>query len=106
MKKYGIGSTSIFLVCFALLFSKDIRHFGNKSLGDILLYKLNLPSYKINPNGTLGFHYTAFISFVILIFALLLSIKFSKHKYAKESGIIASALLLLYTFLLIENIFI
>lgn len=75
-KKIGIGSLSLLLVIIAFVWAFNI--FG-VCVGDHILATLNIPTWSNMANAT-GTHYTIFYSFIFLIPALILSIKY-KDKF-------------------------
>ena len=72
-KKIGIGSLSLLLVIIAFVWAFNI--FG-VCVGDHILATLNIPTWT-------GTHYTIFYSFIFLIPALILSIKYKDNLFAK-----------------------
>ncbi|MDF2802058.1 MAG: hypothetical protein K0S61_1961 [Anaerocolumna sp.] len=98
-KKWGIGSFSFLLFILTILWSVNIKSLGDFCLGDFLLNAVDLPTWS---NGLSGTHYTVYYSFIFLIPATIIGIKFKNHKFAK-SGKIGSAALM--CFLLIFSIF-
>ena len=75
-KKIGIGSLSLLLVIIAFVWAFNI--FG-VCVGDHILATLNIPTWSNMANAT-GTHYTIFYSFIFLIPALILSIKYIVYK--------------------------
>ncbi len=73
----GIGSVSLFLVVWTIIWSFNI---GKFCLGDRVLNTINLPVYS---DGTQGIHYTIFYSYLFLVPALLLAIKYKNNLFAK-----------------------
>ena len=78
-KKIGIGSLSLLLVIIAFVWAFNI--FG-VCVGDHILATLNIPTWSNMANAT-GTHYTIFYSFIFLIPALILSIKYKDNLFAK-----------------------
>ncbi|TCZ69616.1 hypothetical protein E0485_23690 [Paenibacillus albiflavus] len=77
-KKIGLGSISLLLFIFGILFSIS---FGNReSFGDNILRFLGLNPWS---NGDTGLHYTIFYSLVFYIPALILGYKFKNDLGAK-----------------------
>jgi|GEM_PF-5295735 len=73
MKKLGLGSISLPLAIFAIIFSFD---FGPRliSLGDIILEFFNIP--KRSPNN---FHYSIIISFLLIVGSIFIGNKYPDH---------------------------
>ena len=93
-KKNGIGSLSLLLVIIAFVWAFNI--FG-VCVGDHILATLNIPTWSIMAYGS-GTHYTIFYSFIFLIPALVLAIKYREDLFAKVgkwSSIVFIAILLL-----------
>lgn len=93
-KKIGIGSLSLLLVIIAFVWAFNI--FG-VCVGDHILATLNIPTWSNMANAT-GTHYTIFYSFIFLIPALVLAIKYREDlvaKVGKWSSIVFIAILLL-----------
>ena len=78
-KKIGIGSLSLLLVIIAFVCAFNI--FG-VCVGDHILATLNIPTWSNMANAT-GTHYTIFYSFIFLIPALILSIKYKDNLFTK-----------------------
>ena len=78
-KKIGIGSLSLLLVIIAFVWAFNI--FG-VCVGDHILAILNIPTWSNMANAT-GTHYTIFYSFIFLIPALILSIKYKDNLFTK-----------------------
>ena len=78
-KKIGIGSLSLLLVIIAFVWAFNI--FG-VCVGDHILATLNIPTWSNMANAT-GTHYTIFYSFIFLIPALILSIKYKDNLFTK-----------------------
>lgn len=94
MKKIGIGSISLLLVVIAFFWAFEIMGF---CLGDSILATLNILTWSNSANAS-GTHYTVFYTFIFLIPALILSIKYRDDLFAKVgkwSAIIYIATLLL-----------
>ena len=94
MKKIGIGSISLLLVIIAFFWAFEIMGF---CLGDSILATLNIPTWSNSANAS-GTHYTVFYTFIFLIPALVLAIKYRDDLFAKVgkwSSIIFIAILLL-----------
>lgn len=94
MKKLGIGSISLLLVIIAFFWSFEIMGF---CLGDSILATLNIPTWSNSANAS-GTHYTVFYTFIFLIPALVLAIKYRDDLFAKIgkwSAIVFIAILLL-----------
>lgn len=79
MKKIGIGSISLLLVTIAFLWAFEIIGF---CLGDSILATLNVPTWSNSANAS-GTHYTVFYTFIFLIPALVLAIKYKDDLFAK-----------------------
>ena len=94
MKKIGIGSISLLLVIIAFFGAFEIMGF---CLGDSILATLNIPTWSNSANAS-GTHYTVFYTFIFLIPALVLAIKYRDDLFAKVgkwSSIVFIAILLL-----------
>lgn len=94
MKKIGIGSISLLLVIIAFFWAFEIM---GLCLGDSILTTLNIPTWSNSANAS-GTHYTVFYTFIFLIPALVLAIKYRDDLFAKVgkwSSIIFIAILLL-----------
>lgn len=94
MKKIGIGSISLLLVIIAFFWAFEIMGF---CLGDSILATLNIPTWSNSANAS-GTHYTVFYTFIFLIPALVLAIKYRDDLFAKVgkwSSIVFIAILLL-----------
>ena len=94
MIKIGIGSISLLLVIIAFFWAFEIMGF---CLGDSILATLNIPTWSNSANAS-GTHYTVFYTFIFLIPALVLAIKYRDDLFAKVgkwSSIIFIAILLL-----------
>lgn len=94
MKKLGTGSISLLLVIIAFFWSFEIMGF---CLGDSILATLNIPTWSNSANAS-GTHYTVFYTFIFLIPALVLAIKYRDDLFAKIgkwSAIVFIAILLL-----------
>lgn len=73
MKKLGLGSLSLPLAIFGIIFSFD---FGPRltSLGDIILKFFNIPQR--SPNN---FHYSVIISFLLIVSSIFIGNKYPDH---------------------------
>lgn len=94
MKRIGIGSISLLLVIIAFFWAFEIMDF---CLGDSILATLNIPTWSNSANAS-GTHYTVFYTFIFLIPALVLAIKYRDDLFAKVgkwSSIVFIAILLL-----------
>lgn len=80
-RKLGIGSISLLLVIIAFFWAFEIKGF---CLGDSVLATLNIPTWSNGANAS-GTHYTIFYTFVFLISALVLAIKYKENLFAKVS---------------------
>lgn len=78
-KKFGIGSISLLLVIIAFFWAFEIHGF---CLGDSILATLNIPTWSNSSNAT-GTHYTVFYTFIFLIPALVLAIKYKNDLFPK-----------------------
>ncbi|MBE5820205.1 MAG: hypothetical protein E7310_05275 [Clostridiales bacterium] len=78
-KKIGIGSLSLLLVIIAFFWAFEIMGF---CLGDSILATLNIPTWSNSANAS-GTHYTIFYTFIFLIPALVLAIKYKEDLFAK-----------------------
>lgn len=78
-KKLGIGSISVLLVIIAFIWAFEI--FG-VCVGDHVLATFNIPTWSNSANAS-GTHYTIFYSFIFLIPALLLAIKYKNDLFSK-----------------------
>lgn len=94
-KKIGLGSISLLLFIFGILFSIS---FGNReSFGDNIFRFLGLNPWS---NGDTGLHYTIFYSLIFYIPALILGYKFKNDlgaKLGKSLSLITIILLLIIT---------
>ncbi|RLL39987.1 hypothetical protein D8M04_19580 [Oceanobacillus piezotolerans] len=88
-KKIGLGSISVLLFIFGILFSV---------FGDSVLRFLGLNPWS---NGDTGLHYTIYYSLIFYIPALILGYKFKNHLGAK----LGKTLSLIMTILLIVTLF-
>lgn len=77
--KIGIGSISFLLVIVAFFWAFEIMGF---CLGDSILATLNIPTWSNSANAS-GTHYTIFYTFIFLIPALVLAIKYKDDLFAK-----------------------
>ena len=94
MKKIGIGSISLLLVIIAFFWAFEIAGF---CLGDSILATLNIPTWSNSANAS-GTQYTVIYTFIFLIPALVLAIKYGDDLFAevgKWSAIVFIAILLL-----------
>lgn len=99
-KKIGVGSISLLLVVIAVLWSFNINGF---CFGDYVLSLLNIPAWS---DGTEGIHYTAFSALILLIPALLISLKFKDSLFSKIGkwlSIILIIMILLWMIFVISN---
>ncbi|HVI39083.1 MAG TPA: hypothetical protein VM577_00345 [Anaerovoracaceae bacterium] len=83
-KKIGIGTASFLLVVLALFWSVELKN--GICIGDTVLKKISLPSWT---NGSTGFHLTLLYCLIFLIPALILSLKYPDHLFAKTSKAIS-----------------
>ena len=84
-KKMGIGSISLLLVIIAFFWAYEIYGF---CLGDSILATLGIPIWS-NSAGASGTHYTVFYTFIFLIPALILSIKYKENKFALAGKVLS-----------------
>lgn len=84
-KKIGIGSISLLLVIIAFFWAYEIYGF---CLGDSILATLGIPTWS-NSAGASGTHYTVFYTFIFLIPALILSIKYKENKFALAGKVLS-----------------
>lgn len=84
-KKTGIGSISLLLVIIAFFWAFKIFGF---CLGDSVLAMLNIPTWSNSANAS-GTHYTVFYTFIFLIPALILSIKYKEDKFALAGKVLS-----------------
>ena len=85
MKKIGIGSISLLLVIIAFFWAFEIM---GLCLGDSILTTLNIPTWSNSANAS-GTHYTVFYTFIFLIPALVLSIKYKENKFALAGKVLS-----------------
>ena len=85
MKKIGIGSISLLLVIIAFFWAFEIM---GLCLGDSILTTLNIPTWSNSANAS-GTHYTVFYTFIFLIPALILSIKYKENKFALAGKVLS-----------------
>ncbi|QAT43857.1 hypothetical protein [Aminipila luticellarii] len=97
-KKFGVGTLSLILFIFAMVWTSDIKSLDGFCLGDTVLNFINLPAYSIYPNGNPGLHYTTFYSFAMLIIAIILGHKFPEHIFAKSGKILSIIFSLLFVY--------
>lgn len=78
MKKIGVGSISLLLIIFAIIWSFS---FGLEGfcLGDTILSFVGIPTWS---NGNSGTHYTIFYSLIFLLPAVPISIKYEHDLFA------------------------
>ncbi|ATP40347.1 hypothetical protein CSE16_09965 [Solibacillus sp. R5-41] len=92
-KKIGLGSISLLLFIFGILFSFS---FGDReSYGDSILRFIGLNPWS---NGDTGLHYTIFYSLIFYISALILGYKFKNDlgaKLGRTLSLIATIFLIL-----------
>ena len=80
-KKLGIGSISLLLSLFAILWSCNIPvHHDTFCIGDYVLTQLGLPIWS---NGTIGTHYTVFWGLLLFLPAFYLGRKYDHHLFAR-----------------------
>lgn len=94
MKRIGIGSISLLLIIIAFFWTVEIMGF---CLGDSILSTLNIPTWSNNVNAS-GTHYTVFYTFIFLVPALVIAIRYKDDLFAKVGkwvSIIFIAILLL-----------
>ena len=84
-KKIGIGSISLLLVIIAFFWAFEINGF---CMGDSILATLSIPTWSNSANAS-GTHYTVFYTFIFLIPALIISLKYKKDKFAKVGKILS-----------------
>ena len=84
-KKIGIGSISLILVIIAFFWAFEINGF---CLGDSVLATLNIPTWSNSANAS-GIHYTVFYTFIFLIPALVLSIKYKENKFSLAGKVLS-----------------
>ena len=84
-KKIGIGSISLLLVIIAFFWAYEIYGF---CLGDSILATLGIPTWS-NSAVASGTHYTVFYTFIFLIPALILSIKYKENKFALAGKVLS-----------------
>lgn len=97
MKKIGIGSISLLLVLIAFFWAFEINGF---CMGDSILATFNIPTWSNSANAS-GTHYTVLYTFVFLIPALIISLKYKEDKFAKTGKILS----IIYLSLLILSMF-
>lgn len=98
-KKIGVGSIPLLLAIIAIFWSFNINGF---CLGDYILSLLNIPAWS---DDSEGIHYTAFSALLLLVPALLISLKFKDDllsKIGKWLSIILIAMILLSIFFIIK----
>ena len=78
-KKLGLGSISLLLVVIAFFWAFEIMGF---CLGDSILATLNIPTWSNSANAS-GTHYTVFYTFIFLIPAIAIAIKYKNDSFAK-----------------------
>ena len=94
-RKLGIGSLSLVLVIIAIFWCCNISILNNFCLGDYILNMFDIPIWS---NGTTGIHYTIFYSYIFLIPAIFLGIKYKEDLFAtagKTISIILGIIILL-----------
>ena len=101
-KKIGIGSLSLLLVIIAFVWAFNI--FG-VCVGDHILATLNIPTWSNMANAT-GTHYTVFYSFIFLIPALILSIKYKDNLFTKVGNWNTFTWIYIYDCIVISLLFI
>lgn len=83
--KIGIGSISLLLVIIAFFWAYEIYGF---CLGDSILVTFGIPTWSNSANAS-GTHYTVFYTFIFLIPALILSLKYKEDKFAKIGKVLS-----------------
>ena len=84
-RKIGIGSISLLLVIIAFFWAFEINGI---CLGDAVLSHLGIPTWSNDANAS-GTHYTVFYTFIFLIPALIISLKYKEDKFAKAGKILS-----------------
>lgn len=90
-KKTGVGSISLLLVIIAFFWAFNINGF---CMGDSILATLGIPTWSNSANAS-GTHYTVFYTFIFLIPALVLALKYKDDKFAKIGKILSIIYLIL-----------
>ena len=96
--KFGPGSLSVILDMIAHTWSYNIDGY---CLGDKVLEYWNMPQWS-NPTNSTGIHYTVYYSFLLLIPAIILSVKYKDNflsRLGKWWAISISILLVLGLFI-------
>lgn len=100
MKKIGVGSISLLLIIFAIIWSFSFGLDGF-CLGDTILSFWGIPAWS---NGNSGTHYTIFYSLIFLLPAVPISVKYENDLFAgiaKWISIILALFLLAALFFLV-----
>lgn len=84
-KKVGIGSLSLLLVVIAFIWTFE---FFGICVGDHILTTFNIPTWANMANAS-GVHYTIYYSFIFLVLALILGLKFKNNLFAKVGTILS-----------------
>lgn len=92
-KKVGIGSISLLLFIWGLLFSISFGEYG--VLGDHTLRSMGLSPWS---NGDTGLHYTIFYSLIFYVAAFIVGYKFKKNWGAKAGRFLSIIVIVLTLF--------
>ena len=80
-KKFGIGSTALWLSLLAILWSCNLPvHYDTFCIGDHVLTQFGLPAWS---SGTIGTHYTVFWGLLLYLPAFFLGWKYDNHLFAR-----------------------